>query len=45
MLEVRCAVTGDRVMIGRLKRVSAEVRVRVRDMAQDSIGSLWLMNA
>ena len=40
MLEVRCAVTGDRVMIGRLKRVSGEVRVRVRDMAQDSIGSL-----
>ena len=32
---------GDRViMIGRLKRVSGEVRVRVRDMAQDSIGSL-----
>ena len=31
---------GDRVMIARLKRVSGEVRVRVRDMAQDSIGSL-----
>ena len=31
---------GDRVMIERLKRVSCEVRVRVRDMAQDSIGSL-----
>ena len=42
MLEVRCAVTGDRVtcMIARLKRVSGEVRVSVRDMAQDSIGSL-----
>ena len=29
-----------RVMIARLKRVSCEVRVSVRDMAQDSIGSL-----
>ena len=31
---------GDRAMIARLKRVSGEVRVSVRDMAQDSIGSL-----
>jgi hypothetical protein len=31
---------GERVMIERLKRVSGEVSVSVRDMAQDSIGSL-----
>jgi hypothetical protein len=31
---------GDRAMIGRLKRASGEVRVSVRDMAQDRIGSL-----